>query len=67
MFELYGTGNLKTQKTDLLDAIRLAISKGIIVVAISQCLDGRVSLKSYAYVGCVFSCVCCVARVVQGC
>ena len=48
MLELYGTGNIRTRKTDLLDAIKLALSKGILVVAVSQCIDSRVDLTAYA-------------------
>ena len=33
---------------ELLAAINLAISKGILVVAVSQCIDSRVDLTAYA-------------------
>ena len=36
------------RKTDLIDAIKLALSKNILVVAVSQCIDSRVDLTAYA-------------------
>ena len=47
---MYGTGNGPSMKTNLIEAIRLARSKGIIIVAISQCLQGGVSLDTYTMV-----------------
>ena len=46
VFELYGTGNGPSHKEVLIKAIRLARQKGIVCVAISQCLQGGVSLES---------------------
>ena len=46
VFELYGTGNGPSHKEVLIRAIRLARQKGIVCVAISQCLQGGVSLES---------------------
>lgn len=48
VLELYGTGNLSSRKASLITALSDAISKGIIIVASSQCLRGRVDLKAYA-------------------
>lgn len=48
VLELYGTGNGPSKKTGLLDAIRAAREKGIVVVAVSQCLQGGVSLETYS-------------------
>ena len=48
VLELYGTGNVSSRKASLLDALSLAISKGIVIVATSQCLRGTVDLQAYA-------------------
>lgn len=48
VLELYGTGNGPSKKQTLLDSLEAAKTKGIIVVAISQCLKGGVSLDTYA-------------------
>jgi L-asparaginase len=48
VFEMYGTGNGPSHKEVLIDAIRLAHKKGILCVALSQCLRGGVSLESYS-------------------
>jgi L-asparaginase len=45
--EMYGTGN-GPPKSALLDAIRLAKQKGIVIVAVTQCLHGGVSLDTYS-------------------
>eukprot|EP01138_Halocafeteria_seosinensis_P016438 gb/GECG01016769.1/.p1 GENE.gb/GECG01016769.1/~~gb/GECG01016769.1/.p1 ORF type:complete len:426 (+),score=43.85 gb/GECG01016769.1/:1-1278(+) len=47
VLELYGTGNVGAKKK-LKDAISMAISKGIAVVAASQCVYGMVDLDAYA-------------------
>lgn len=47
VLELYGTGNGPSKKQGLLDAIRRARDKGIVVAAVSQCLQGGVSLDTY--------------------
>lgn len=44
----YGTGNMSSRKRSLLDALRSAIAKGIVIVAVSQCAKGSVDLKAYA-------------------
>ena len=48
ILELYGTGNGPANKEGLLLAIQEAQKKSILVVAVSQCLKGSVSLSSYA-------------------
>eukprot|EP01034_Spumella_vulgaris_P040820 gene40820-50512_t len=48
IFELYGTGNGPSRRQTLLDAIKAAHDKGIVVVALSQCLRGGVSLETYS-------------------
>lgn len=48
VLELYGTGNGPAKKQALLDAITMAKDKGIVVVAVSQCLKGGVSLDTYS-------------------
>jgi L-asparaginase len=47
VLELYGTGNgPANDKGSLMSAIKLAKSKGIVCVAVSQCLTGGVSLDT---------------------
>ena len=50
VLELYGTGNgpVSSGKGGLMDAIVRARSKGIVVVAVSQCVQGGVSLDTYS-------------------
>ena len=48
VLELYGTGNLSSRKQSLVDALSAAIGKGVVVVATSQCLHGKVDLRAYA-------------------
>ena len=48
VLELYGTGNVSSRKASLIDALSLAIKKGIVIVATSQCLRGTVDLQAYA-------------------
>jgi L-asparaginase len=49
VLELYGTGNGPSKKGGgLMEAIRIARDKGILVVAVSQCLQGGVSLDTYS-------------------
>jgi L-asparaginase len=48
VLELYGTGNGPTKKDGLLRAINRAKEKNILVVAVSQCLRGGVSLNTYS-------------------
>jgi len=48
VLELYGTGNGPSNKGGLLEAIARAQKKGIVVVALSQCIQGGVSLNAYS-------------------
>eukprot|EP00759_Apiculatamorpha_spiralis_P023064 PhF_6_TR26976/c0_g1_i4/m.39365/K01424/E3.5.1.1, ansA, ansB; L-asparaginase len=47
LLETYGTGNAPTRKQSLMDFIRIATEKNIIVVIVSQVLHGAVNLGSY--------------------
>lgn len=47
VLEMYGTGN-GPSKSGLIDALKLAQSKGVVIVAVSQCLRGGVSLDTYS-------------------
>ena len=47
VLEMYGTGN-GPSKSALLDALKLAQAKGVIIVAVSQCVRGGVSLDTYS-------------------
>jgi len=47
VLSLYGTGNGPSRKAAFLDTISKAISRGIFVVAASQCSKGTVSLDTY--------------------
>jgi|UniRef100_A0A7S4GK06 L-asparaginase len=47
LLEFYGTGN-PSAKGDLLDTLKMAIDRGIVVVACTQCRRGHVSLGTYA-------------------
>lgn len=40
VLEMYGTGNGPSNKNSLFEAIQTAREKGIVVVALSQCLQG---------------------------
>lgn len=46
LLEAYGTGNIPNDTT-LLDALRSMVARGGQVVALSQCLGGRVDLNQY--------------------
>jgi len=48
ILEVYGTGNAPNRKTRLLDNIKLATQKGILVVVTTQCPKGAVMLGQYA-------------------
>lgn len=45
---IYGTGNAPSTRSGLLEAVRLATSKGIVVVALTQCHQGGVLLEKYS-------------------
>ena len=49
VLEMYGTGNGPSNKGPLLDAIKEARERGIVVVAVSQCLCGGVALDKVLY------------------
>lgn len=48
VLEMYGTGNGPSNKENLFKAISMATERGVIVVALSQCLKGGVSLDTYS-------------------
>lgn len=48
VLEAYGAGNGPGQNQDFQDAIRDAVHRGIVVVVVSQPLDGIVRMSSYA-------------------
>ena len=50
LLEFYGTGN-PTAKGEFLAALKLAITRGVAVVACTQCVRGPVSLGTYALGG----------------
>ena len=48
VLECYGLGTAPDRDDDLMGAIREAVDGGVVTVAISQCLEGSVSLRTYA-------------------
>jgi L-asparaginase len=48
VLEAYGAGNLPDRDQPLLDALAEGARRGVVVVAVSQCVDGRVDLGAYA-------------------
>ena len=48
MLEAYGVGNGPDRDTALLAALAEATSRGVVIVAITQCLRGAVHLGEYA-------------------
>ncbi|CAN0412133.1 unnamed protein product, partial [Laminaria digitata] len=48
VLELYGTGNSPSRREDFVRFIKVAKSKDVLVVAVTQCLKGGVSLGAYA-------------------
>lgn len=48
VLELYGTGNSPSRREDFVRFIKVAKSKGVLVVAVTQCLKGGVILGAYA-------------------
>lgn len=48
VLECYGAGTAPTRDPALLDAIERAVEQGMVVVAVSQCLNASVELKTYA-------------------
>ena len=45
---IYGTGNAPSTRSGLLEAVRIATAKGIVVVALTQCHQGGVLLEKYS-------------------
>ncbi len=45
---IYGTGNAPSTRSGLLEAVRLATGKGVVVVALTQCYQGGVLLEKYS-------------------
>ena len=48
VLQLYGTGNAPGRKTSFVNWVKKLVEKGVILVACSQCLRGRVELGEYA-------------------
>jgi L-asparaginase len=48
VLEAYGAGNLPDRDPELLAALAEGAARGVVIVAVSQCLDGRVDLGAYA-------------------
>lgn len=48
VLETYGAGNAPTREPALLDAVREATARGVVVVNCTQCLHGRVDMSGYA-------------------
>ncbi len=48
ILECYGMGTAPVGDADLLAAVGAAIEAGVVVVAVSQCLEGSVNLRTYA-------------------
>jgi L-asparaginase len=48
VLETYGSGNAPTRDPDLLDVLRQAVRRGVVVVNVSQCLRGSVEMGAYA-------------------
>jgi L-asparaginase len=47
VLECYGAGNAPNRDPELLDVIRRATARGVVVVVVSQCLRGRVDMQLY--------------------
>jgi L-asparaginase len=47
VLETYGAGNLPDADAELLAAVRAGVERGVVVLAVSQCVDGRVDLGAY--------------------
>lgn len=48
VLQLYGTGNLPSDKRELVDTLAAATERGVLVVATTQCATGSVVLGKYA-------------------
>ena len=51
VLEAYGAGTLPDAQPELLQALRHGAERGVVVLAVSQCVDGRVDLNAYATSG----------------
>ena len=47
VIEAFGVGNCPTHDKDFLTAISEAIERGVVVIAVTQCLEGHVDLQTY--------------------
>lgn len=45
VIETYGTGNAPDRRSDIMDALRQATDRGVVIVNCTQCLRGRVSTE----------------------
>src|SRR5690606_14844235 len=48
VLECYGVGNAPVSDARFLEALAAATARGVVVVDVSQCLEGRVVLDDYA-------------------
>ena len=48
VLEAYGAGNLPDGDPELLDVLAAGARRGVVVLVVSQCVDGRVDLGAYA-------------------
>jgi L-asparaginase len=51
VLEAYGAGNLPTTDSELLQTLAEGAQRGVAVLVVSQCVDGRVDLGAYATSG----------------
>lgn len=56
VLELYGTGNAPKLEPQLVEALRLARQKEVVVVVNSQCTRGAVNLHAYAAADALMQC-----------
>lgn len=43
IFQSYGIGNIPTANEDLMDVLRCAVQNGVIIVNVTQCIQGTVA------------------------
>ncbi|MDF2690930.1 MAG: L-asparaginase 1, partial [Gammaproteobacteria bacterium] len=48
VLDTYGSGNAPNNDPELLDCIKQACDKGVVIVNITQCLRGSVNMSGYA-------------------
>lgn len=59
VLEAYGSGNAPARKVEILQSLKAAIERGVIIVVVTQCYSGTVDLEKYAngevlqQIGCV--------------